>query len=97
MDSSLSAAPTFAAETTTRLRKAFECARNPDSEELTSALNAMCTEAHHRRMSAQAIEIAMRQTWSQVSQPADISDAEWSRAYYAALGRCLTSYYASPI
>ena len=75
MDSSPSAAPAFAAETTTRLR----------------------TEAHHRRMSAQAIEIAMRQTWSQVPQPADISDAEWSRAYYAALGRCLTSYYASPL
>ena len=91
-----SAAPAFAVETTVRLRNAFERAHHPDSEELTSALNAMCTEAHYRRMSAQAIEIAMRLTWSQVPRPSDIGEADWSRAYYAALGRCLTSFYASP-
>ena len=83
-------------ETTMRLRSAFEHAHERGAKELTDALNAVCTEAHFRRLSPQAIELAMRMSWADVRRPRDVDEAAWTEAYFAALGRCLTSYFATP-
>ena len=87
----------FYVETTFRLRDAFAHAHRLDSGELANALNAMCTEAHFRKLSPQAIELAMRITWAQVDRPSEVSESDWTRAYHAALGRCLSSYFATPV
>ena len=85
---------TFSVETDKRLREAFE--RHEQQEEgdfLTAAMDAMCTEAHFRKMSPAAIVIAMHHTWAQISCPVGVTQRHWSRAYYAALGMCISTYF----
>jgi hypothetical protein len=87
---------TFSIETASRLRDAFERheQRQEDERTLADALSAMCTEAHYRKMPAAEIVFAMRHTWEQVRRPVNATEDSWSKAYYAALGKCLAVYYA---
>ena len=89
------ASASFSGEMETRLREAFERneQRQEDDDPLTHALNAMCTEARYRKMTPAAIVIAMRRTWALIPRPAGVTPREWSHEYYAALGRCISTYF----
>ena len=85
----------FTAETSSRLQDAFARheRRNAVTAKLTGALDAMCTEAHSRKFSPEGVVIAMRRTWLAIPQPAGVTSEQWSRAYYSALGMCMSTYF----
>jgi hypothetical protein len=60
---------------------------------LEDALRAICTEAHFRRLPPESVLLALKTAWRRVKQPPETADEEWSRGYFAALGRCLTTYF----
>jgi hypothetical protein len=85
----------LSAESQTRLRTAFERHEERRQAErlLTEALDAMCKEAHFRRMTPRMIVEAMHDTWLHVTRPANVSSEDWDRDYYAALGICITTFF----
>ncbi|MFI5256316.1 MAG: hypothetical protein ACHQRK_03575 [Gemmatimonadales bacterium] len=85
----------FSVESQTRLRSAFERheERRQAERVLTEALDAMCQEAHFRRMTPRMIVDAMHDTWLQVTRPESVRKEDWDRDYYAALGICITTFF----
>ncbi len=93
-DKSSVASAAFSVESASRLRDAFvrHEHRSERATLLSAALDAMCTEAHFRRMSAAEVVVAMRRAWQDVPRPAGVGTEEWATAYYASLGACLASF-----
>jgi hypothetical protein len=91
-----SAPLTFSADTGTRLRDAFERheRRRESGALLSAALDATCKEAHFRKLSAEELVEAVRESWVHIPRPNGITAESWSRTYYAALGKCITDYFA---
>jgi hypothetical protein len=45
-------------------------------------------------MSPAEIVIAMHRTWAEIPRPAGITQKHWLRVYHAALGMCISNYFA---
>jgi hypothetical protein len=61
--------------------------------DVQDALDAMCVEAHARGLPPESMVLALKSAWNRVPMPLGTQDDEWSRAYYAAVGVCLSVYF----
>ena len=55
----------------------------------------MCTEAHTRALPPEAMVLAVRTAWQRVHPPVGIRHEDWTWAYYALVGRCLTTFFSA--
>lgn len=77
----------------TQLTHALAGTTEGSGVEVEQALAALATEARARRLPPESIVPPLKAAWQQVALPRGVTDDEWSRAYLAAIGRCLTTYF----
>lgn len=90
-----SATPALSDGLVDRLCDALAAGRDGGAPEVEAALGAMCSEARARSLPPESIVLAMKTAWQRAARPRGLTDDEWSHAYYAAIGRCLTTYFES--
>jgi hypothetical protein len=68
-------------------------ARGDHGADVSFALQAVCHEAHALGMHSQAFLQTLRDVWSAVPKPTEVSDVAWSYAHASAVSECLFAYY----